>query len=110
MDPLAPATVTLAPAIAHIAETAVGLAGELGAIESTEKSEAETKKIKQQQLVKRAVRGPETLQSLLDQHQRSQAVQEWELIQKILDRCGGVKGSSELRNQCEKIMTEDYDD
>jgi hypothetical protein len=110
MDPLAPATITLAPAVAHIAETAVGLAGELGTADTNEKSKAEQRKRKQRELIQRALQGPETIQSLLNKNRRDDAVAEWNIIQKILDRCGNVKGVQELRDQCEEIITEDDGD
>jgi hypothetical protein len=110
MDPLAPATITLAPAVAHIAETAVGLAGELGTADSNEKSKAEQKKRNQRELIQKALQGPETLQSLLNKNRRDEAVAEWKIIQEILDRCGKLKGVQELRDQCEQIITDDDGD
>lgn len=107
MDPLAPATVTLAPAVAHIAEEAIGLASELGASDVSTKSEAEVKRDKQQALVKRAVHGPETLTSLLNQNKRAAAREEWLVILAILERCGSAKGCQELKSKCEKIMEEE---
>ncbi|KAF2664903.1 hypothetical protein BT63DRAFT_78953 [Microthyrium microscopicum] len=104
MDPLAPATSTLAPAIAHIAETAASLSSELdkGAVEGL--TTGQKKQQRQRLLIQRAVDCPTTLTSLIDEGHNDEAIEEWATVQKILDRCQAVAGIAELRERCQKII------
>ena len=104
MDPLAPATSTLAPAIAHIAETAVGLASELDKQSADEPSAERSREARQLRLVQRATTGPDTLKMLVDQGRRDDAVREWEAIQRILERLQAVPGAQQLKLRCEELM------
>lgn len=121
MDPLAPTTHTLGPAISHIAETAASLSSSLHDNHVTkeeglglsismeqngpEKEEAE-KKRKQQDTVRWVLDTPRRLQTMMDQERQEEAEKDWEEISTILDKWKGVAGVQEIREQCEAIMQE----
>jgi hypothetical protein len=121
MDPLAPTTHTLGPAMAHIAETAASLSSAMQALPAKPQGlgidiqiegEAETKaesatKQKQKDTVRWVLDTPRRLQEMIDQEQDEEAEQEWEDISKILDKWDGVPGVQELRQRCETIMQEE---
>jgi len=121
MDPLAPTTHTLGPAIAHIAETAASLSSSIQSLqnkpeglgidihiqgEPKEEEEAATKR-RQQETVKWVLGTPRRLRNLMDQEQEEEAVKEWEEVSKILDQWKNVAGVVELRAACESILDED---
>jgi hypothetical protein len=122
MDPLAPTTHTLGPAIAHIAETAASLSSSMQALptrptglglgieisvdgEDEEKNEAASK-IRQKDTVRWVLDTPRRLQEMIDQEQDEEAEKDWEEVSRILDTWEGVAGVKELRAQCEEIMME----
>lgn len=118
MDPLAPTTHTLGPAIAHIAETAASLSSSMQALPAKPQGlgidihvedEDDTKvevaaKQKQKDTVRWVLDTPRRLQEMIDQEQDEEAEHEWEEISKILDKWKGVAGAEELRQKCEEIM------
>ncbi|CAA9965816.1 Vps51 domain containing protein [Pyrenophora teres f. maculata] len=122
MDPLAPTTHTLGPAISHIAETAASLSSSLHESiqpkeeglgisinveqDQRDKTEAEKKK-RQKDTVKWVLDTPRRLQELLDQEQDEEAEKDWEEVSRILDKWKGVAGVEELRERCEEIMEEE---
>jgi len=122
MDPLAPTTHTLGPAVAHIAETAASLSSSMKALptrptglglgieismdgEVEEKKEAASKQ-RQRDTVRWVLDTPRRLQEMIDQEQDEEAEKEWEEVSKILDKWEGVAGVKELRAQCEEMMME----
>ncbi|KAJ4363760.1 hypothetical protein N0V95_000954 [Ascochyta clinopodiicola] len=121
MDPLAPTTHTLGPAISHIAETAASLSSSMQGLQNkTEglgidihvqgepmEDEAAAKKQKQQETVRWVLGTPRRLRDLIDQEQDEQAVQDWEEVSKILDQWKNVSGVEDLRAACESILNED---
>ncbi|XP_014554978.1 hypothetical protein COCVIDRAFT_103623 [Bipolaris victoriae FI3] len=119
MDPLAPTTHTLGPAISHIAETAAALSSSLheshqpkqeglGISMRGEQDTAEAdKKRRQKETVKWVLDTPRRLQILVDQEREEEAEKEWEEVSAILDKWKGVAGVQELRVQCEAIMQEE---
>ena len=118
MDPLAPTTSTLSPAIAHIAETAKSLAGSLlpdGVSEDSsatlrQAEEDRATKTKQKETVMWVLRAPERLQMLLADGEKEKAETDWAEIQNLLEKWRGVKGVTELTNRCTKIMQEKHGD
>lgn len=122
MDPLAPTTHTLGPAISHIAETAASLSSSLHESHQSkeeglgisihveqdqgEKAEAEKKK-RQKDTVKWVLDTPRRLQELIDQEQDEEAEKDWEDVSRILDKWKDVAGVQELRERCEEIMEEE---
>ncbi|RMZ70262.1 vacuolar sorting-associated 51 [Pyrenophora seminiperda CCB06] len=125
MDPLAPTTHTLGPAISHIAETAASLSSSLHEShqckeeglgisihieqDQGDKAEAEKKK-RQKETVKWVLDTPRRLQELIDQEQDEQAEKDWQEISRILDKWKDVAGVEELRQRCEDIMEEEEDE
>jgi hypothetical protein len=123
MDPLAPTTHTLGPAISHIAETATSLSSSMQGAQakpeglgisvrieqdSTEKQTASHKQ-QQRDTVRWVLDTPRRLRQLIDQEQDEEAEQDWEAISKILDKWKDVAGVKELREECENIMREEDD-
>jgi len=106
MDPLSPSTSTLAPAISHIAETAASLSTELkpenGGVPSAEQSKRES----EVELVTWILKSPNRLKSLIEAGQRREAVHQWSVIQKILDRWKDVKGTDDVRSACQEVIQE----
>lgn len=122
MDPLAPTTHTLGPAISHIAETAASLSASmqsmpkpsgLGITVNVEPDAAESKAAQEKRDQKATVRWildtPRRLQDLIDQEKDEDADKEWEEVSKILDKWGMVSGVAKLREECEAIMSEETD-
>ncbi|KAI4711757.1 hypothetical protein J4E89_003199 [Alternaria sp. Ai002NY15] len=122
MDPLAPTTHTLGPAISHIAETAASLSSSLQdshqskeqglgisiRVEQDDKDKSDAdKKRRQQDTVRWVLDTPRRLQDMVDQDQDEKAEKEWEEVSRILDKWKGVAGVQELREQCEAIMREE---
>ena len=118
MDPLAPTTHTLGPAIAHIAETAASLSSSMQTLpakpqglgidihvedEDDNKAEVAAKQ-KQKDTVRWVLDTPRRLQEMIDQEQDEEAETEWAEISNILDKWKGVPGVEELRKKCEEIM------
>lgn len=120
MDPLAPTTHTLGPAISHIAETATSLSSSMQSLQkqpeglgirvTTEdddaEKEAEVEKQKQRDTVKWVLDTPRRLQDLIEQEQEDEAERDWEVVSSILTRWKDVAGVAELRKECEYIMRE----
>ena len=121
MDPLAPTTHTLGPAISHIAETAASLSSSTQGIQSkpgglgidirVEKDDVEreeiAKKRKQTQTVRWVLDTPRRLRVMLHQELDDDAEKEWEQVSQILDQWKGVAGVQELREECESILHEE---
>jgi hypothetical protein len=123
MDPLAPTTHTLGPAISHIAETATALSSSMQAPhaksgglgisvrieQDAAETEAATQKQKQRDTVKWVLGTPRRLRDLIDQGHDEEAEQEWDQVSTILDKWKGIDGVEELRQECEDIMQEEDD-
>lgn len=121
MDPLAPTTHTLGPAIAYIAETAASLSSSMQNLQNkpeglgidihvqgdSAEEEAAARKRKQQETVRWVLGTPRRLRNLIDQEQEEEAAKEWEEVSKILDKWRNVAGVQELRAACESILNED---
>jgi hypothetical protein len=104
MDPLSPATSTLAPAIAHIAETAAGLANELASHTQPPKDAAQLKRERDVQTVQWILRAPERLRGMALQNRRDEMEKEWSSIKKVLDKWKDIQGVSEVRSACEGVL------
>jgi hypothetical protein len=123
MDPLAPATHTLGPAISHIAETAAllsssvhgqqakaeGLGISVRVEQDIVEREATTQQLRQKQTVRWVLDTPRRLRELLRHEQDDEAEREWEDMSRLLDQWKGVAGVEELRRECENIMKEEDD-
>ncbi|KAF2018287.1 hypothetical protein BU24DRAFT_168004 [Aaosphaeria arxii CBS 175.79] len=118
MDPLAPTTHTLGPAISHIAETAAGLSSSMQAlqkpaglgievqVEGEEDAELARKRSRRD-TVQWVLDTPRRLSALVDEDKEEEAEKEWAEVSKILDKWKGVPGVDDLRQQCEEIMAEE---
>ena len=124
MDPLAPTTHTLGPAIAHIAETATSLSSSMHGVQAkpeglgisvrvedddAEKA-ADSEKQQQKDTVRWVLDTPRRLRDLIDQERDEEADQEWEQVSQILAKWKDVPGVAELREECEDIMKEEEEE
>lgn len=108
MDPLTPTTSTLTPAVAHIAETAASLAASLQDRNTrAPRDEASEKKERQKQTVRWVLAAPDRLKGLVEGGRLEEARNNWEEVQKLLEKWDGVQGVDELKQQCSAIMSRD---
>lgn len=108
MDPLTPATSTLGPAVAHIAETARGLVagGGDGHVDGEgEEVEVGRRRRREKDTVRWVLGTPRRLEAMLEGGRVEDAKGDWEEIRGILQKWGDVAGVEELRDQCGKIMS-----
>ena len=104
MDPLAPTTSTLSPAVAHIAVTAEDLAQKLQP-KGTEKEKREASEEKE-----RVKREKDTVRWVLDAPRRlsnmggEEKEEEWKVVEGLLDKWEGVEGVEKIREECRKVM------
>lgn len=110
MDPLAPTTSMLAPAVSNIAEIARELM-EIGrrrnAVREGAKGEIDEKalkKRKQRDTVRWVLACPSRLSRLLDRDERTKAEEDWGEVKVLLERWEGVRGVEEVKSECERIM------
>ncbi|KAF2704132.1 hypothetical protein K504DRAFT_158692 [Pleomassaria siparia CBS 279.74] len=127
MDPLAPTTHTLGPAISHIAETAAQLSSKhivperradlgLGISVCVEDEndvgdrEDATRKMNEKDTVKWVLDTPRRLRELIKQENEEAAEEEWEEVSKILKKWWGVPGVKELWEECEATLGEEEEE
>ncbi|KAJ5967724.1 hypothetical protein N7501_003972 [Penicillium viridicatum] len=101
-------TKTLGPAIAFVAETAGGLIKEgeeqrRRMKEAKQEDEASTQK-REKDTVRWVLAAPQRLEKLVAEDKQEDAEKDWKEIQHLLDAWGDVKGVSEIREACEKVM------
>jgi hypothetical protein len=102
MDPLTPATSTLAPAISHIAETAATLSKELAEhVPRASDSVAIERRAEEVQTVRWVLDAPHRFRQWIEEDRRAEAENEWPTIRDLLDRWKAVDGASEVKRQCE---------
>jgi hypothetical protein len=94
VDPMAPVT-TLEPAVKHIADVAVGIAGSRGV-----RGDKEV----QRKIVKWVLGAPERLKGLKEQEKEEEMRKEWEEVRGLLDQWKGVKGVDEVRRKCVDVV------
>lgn len=94
MDPMAPVTTTLEPAVRHIADVAGGIAGSRGG----------GGKEGQRQTVRWVLGAPERLRGLKEQGKEKEAKKEWNEVNALLEKWEGVKGVDEVRRKCEDVV------
>jgi hypothetical protein len=110
MDPLTPATSTLAPAISHIAETTSALSTGLVAHVPPPKEPGTTQKEKERQTVRWVLAAPARLRKLVSEGNRAGAEQDWEIVRRLLDRWKDISGSEDVRTACEQALEDETDD
>ncbi|KIW00904.1 uncharacterized protein PV09_07651 [Verruconis gallopava] len=104
MDPLAPTTSTLAPAISHIAQTAATLSSDLATHVPTDGSQSVLRQSKARQTVQWVLGAPDRLEQLLLDDKRDEAQQDWAAVRNLLDKWKGVPGVDEIRESCQKAL------
>jgi hypothetical protein len=121
MDPLAPATHTLSPAISHIAETAASLKSSMHALPprpaglgievrvegQDAASDAAKRRKKEQETVRWVLDTPRRLRVLLEEDKAEEAERMWEEVSQILGKWNHVAGVEELKLACEALMHEE---
>jgi hypothetical protein len=124
MDPLAPTTHTLGPAISHIAETAASLSSQkhvperrsnlgLGisvVVEGENGGGEAERKTREKETVKWVLDTPRRLRELIDQEKEDEAEEEWGNVAKVLKKWWRVEGVKELWEECEHILGEEEED
>ncbi|KAJ5652042.1 hypothetical protein N7507_009468 [Penicillium longicatenatum] len=107
-------TKTLGPAIAFVAETAGGLIKEgeeqRKRIKEARENEPVPEKTAERDTVKWVLAAPERLGALLEQGRREDAEKDWKELQELLDAWSQVKGVAEIRESCEKAMSQSQED
>jgi hypothetical protein len=104
MDPLTPATSTLAPAISHIAETTATLSVQLADHVPPPKDSSTTQKEKERQTVKWVLAAPLRLKTMVDEGDRAGCEQDWMVGRGFLDKWKDVPGSEDIRMACERAL------
>ncbi|KAL1303985.1 hypothetical protein AAFC00_000430 [Neodothiora populina] len=107
MDPLAPTTSTLTPAISHIAETATSLSESIKKLAPQIQSDAflaEERRVKQQETVRYLLKTPDRLRRLRQEGHIESSRKDWEDVKILLEKLKHVKGTDVLRKQCEEVM------
>lgn len=112
MDPLAPTTSTLAPAISHISETATSLAttlqdGAASSVRTEPQPQYSGDKERQRKTAMWVLNSPKRLAALVKDEKSSQALGEWNMLAKWLQKWEdeGVKGADEVRHDCEQVLS-----
>ncbi|KAI5248387.1 hypothetical protein E4T42_05649 [Aureobasidium subglaciale] len=95
VDPMAPVTTTLEPAVGHIVDVAVGIAGQRKIGDGKEG---------QRELVRWVLGAPERLKSLKEEGKEEEMRREWERVKELLGKWEGVKGVEEVRGKCEEVV------
>lgn len=115
MDPLTPATSTLAPAISHIAETATALSSELASRDSqvkeavkivTEEAMHKKERNDQRNTVRWILDAPRRLRESIAAGEHEAAEEDWEEVRQLLQQWGNVKGIAEVKEACEEALEE----
>ncbi|OCL11626.1 hypothetical protein AOQ84DRAFT_430292 [Glonium stellatum] len=116
MDPLAPTTSTLSPAISHIAETAASLSSSLldktmptpnsapGIMVQDTTGKEDLKQKTSQETVRWALDAPRRLSWLVSNEKMEEAEADWAEVVALLNKWQGVQGVQGLKIQCENIM------
>ena len=104
MDPLSPATSTLAPAISHIAESAKGLADELAGKGEDDGWVERERGVKS---VRWVLEAEGRLRMLARDGRRDDMEREWDSVRLVLDKWKDVKGVAEVRTACERAVAQD---
>ena len=116
MDPLAPTTSTLSPAISHIAETAASLSSSPldktapspnitpGITVQDTTNREDLKQKASQETVRWVLDAPRRLRWLVSDGKVEEAEADWAEVVVLLDKWQSVQGAQELRIQCENII------
>ncbi|KAL4901388.1 hypothetical protein BDW74DRAFT_181956 [Aspergillus multicolor] len=105
-------TKTLGPAIAFVAETAGSLIREGEELRGRMKESNPTaeKEKQEKDTVRWALSAPGRLDRLVKDGKREEAERDWEEVSRLLAKWDGVKGVSEVREACEKVMRKEEEE
>lgn len=95
VDPMAPVTTTLEPAVKHIADVAGDIAGSRGVGSDKER---------QKDTVRWVLGAPDRLKELKEQGKEDEMGREWDEVKGLLEQWEGVKGVYEVRRKCEEVV------
>lgn len=98
VDPMAPVTTTLEPAVKHIADVAGDIAGSRS-VGNDKEAQKET--------VRWVLGAPDRLKELKEQGKEEEMTKEWDEVRGLLDKWEGVKGVEEVRRKCEEVVEKD---
>ncbi|TIA11657.1 hypothetical protein D6C80_07358 [Aureobasidium pullulans] len=101
VDPMAPVTTTLEPAVGHIVDVAVGIS------ESRKGGGRGGKKEGDREVVKWVLGAPERLGKMKEEGRNEEVDKEWEEVKTLLEKWEGVKGVEEVRRKCEEVVGKD---
>lgn len=104
MDPLSPATSTLSPAIAHIAETSANLAKELTDNHQKDTPKVSSESIKQTRKAQWVLDAPRRLEAKFAVGKPEDAQKEWLRVQEILKIWNHPPGSERIIEECQSII------
>ncbi|KAH0035000.1 hypothetical protein KCU78_g2147, partial [Aureobasidium melanogenum] len=99
VDPMAPVTTTLEPAVKHIADVAKSIADS--------RNVGDVEKEKQKEVVRWVLGAPERLKGLKEQGKEEEMKKEWDEVRGLFDKWEGVKGVDEVRRKCEDVVGKD---
>ncbi|KAJ8612794.1 hypothetical protein MRB53_037265 [Persea americana] len=106
MDPLAPTTAELTPAISHIAETATSLAQRLreqhGNAVAQERKQAE--EAAKKRTVSWVLDAPTRLKTLVKDGRQAEADEEYKQVLQLLNKWQGVPDTDRVRKECEQAL------
>lgn len=105
MEPLAPTTSTLGPAIAHIAQVSASLVQTIPpspVAPQSAVSNASNKKKKD--AVAWALSAPERIERLMADGKRAEADRVWQTLERLLEKWKGVRGVEELKERGLKAL------
>lgn len=102
MEPLAPTTSTLGPAIAHIAQVSASLVQNIPPSPVATTFPSSNKRNKE--TVAWALACPEKIEELVRDGQGKEAERVFALLEAILGKWQGVRGTEELRQKAKKAL------
>lgn len=105
MEPLAPTTSTLGPAIAHIAQVSASLVQTIPASPVAPTSVAfNASNKKKKEVVVWALSAPERIERLVNDGKRAEAERVWRALEGLLEKWEGVVGVGELKERGLKAL------
>ncbi|QIX00193.1 hypothetical protein AMS68_005710 [Peltaster fructicola] len=104
MDPLAPTTSTLTPAISHIAATATALSESIRSQHGTFMDSDASRKAAEQKTVRWVLAAPERIKALVLAGQREGAEAQWIQVETLLNKWSAVTGVERVRAACQEAL------
>ncbi|THZ38619.1 hypothetical protein D6C90_06360 [Aureobasidium pullulans] len=101
VDPMAPVTTTLEPAVCHIVDVAVGIS------ESRKGGGKGGSKEGDREVVRWVLGAPERLGKMKEEGGNEEMEKQWDGVRTLLEKWEGVKGVEEVRRKCEEVVGKD---